>query len=234
MKPLQALTLAVGDLMRPRIFGVLALGVALTLLLFAALQAGVFWVIQFLAAGLSLPLWITDLPLAGVLSWGSLMLLPVMGYFLMAPVAAGFAGLFAERVSDTVEDIHYPDQRGQSVDFWDGLLESALVVGAMLLIGILHLILLPFLGPLAPVLFYGANGWLLGREFFQLAASRHFRPEQATQIRKRYSGQATALGILIAFLLTVPVLNITIPVLAAAAFTHLFHLTGQTPRYRRE
>ena len=37
--------------------------------------------------------------------------------------------------------------------------------------------------------------------------------------------QATLLGVLIAMLLTVPVLNIVGPILAAVAFTHLFHLS---------
>lgn len=30
-------------------------------------------------------------------------------------------GLFAERVSEAVEDIHYPAARGLPVDFWEGL-----------------------------------------------------------------------------------------------------------------
>lgn len=46
---LRALFLAFGDLLRPRILGVVALGVGLTLLLFAALQAGAFWAIRNLA-----------------------------------------------------------------------------------------------------------------------------------------------------------------------------------------
>ena len=37
----------------------------------------------------------------------------------------------------------------------------------------------------------------------------------------------TALGVGVALLLTIPVLNIVIPVLAAAAFTHLFHLLAR-------
>ncbi|MDS9466144.1 EI24 domain-containing protein [Paracoccus sp. MBLB3053] len=221
---LTALGRAWSDLLRPRIFGVVVLGVLLTLVLFVLLQAGAFWAIRFFAPEtLTLP-WIGEIAINGALSWGSLVLFPVMSIFLMAPVTAGFAGLFAERVAEAVEDIHYPSAKGLPVDFWDGLLESLAVIGAVLLVTVATLILTPFLGPLASVLFYLGNGWLLGREFFQMAAGRHLHAGHATALRKRMAPQATMLGVLIALLGTVPLLNIVVPVLAAAGFTHLFHL----------
>ncbi len=239
---LRALFLAFGDLLRPRILGAVALGVGLTLLLFAALQAGAFWAIRNLAPEtLSLP-WLGAVPLAPALSWSSLILFPVMSIFLMVPVAAGFSGLFAERVSEAVEDIHYPAARGLPVDFWDGLWESLAVMGAVIAVTLVTLILTPFLGPLASVLYFAGNGWLLGREFFQMAARRHLREPQASDLRRSLSTRVTLLGVMIAVMLTVPVLNIVGPVMAAAAFTHLFHLSyglssGQgpasSPRYPR-
>ncbi|WP_288950715.1 EI24 domain-containing protein [uncultured Paracoccus sp.] len=223
---LRALFLAWSDLMRPRIFGVVLLGVGLTLALFVALQAGTFWAIRtFAPEQISLP-WIGAVPLAPALSWSSLLLFPIMSIFLMAPVAAGFSGLFAERVSEAVEETHYPAARGLPVDFWDGLLESLAVMGAVILVTLVTLVLTPFLGPLASVLYYGGNGWLLGREFFQMAARRHLHEPQATALRRSLTPQATALGVLIAALLTVPLLNIVVPVLAAAGFTHLYHLSA--------
>lgn len=213
-----------GDLFRPRIFSLVLLGVGLTILLFVALQTGIFWLIRVFAPGaFSLP-WIGAIDVGNALSWGSLALFPVMGFFLMAPVAAGFCGLFAERVSDAVEDIHYPGMTGQDPDFLDGLLESLALMAAVLGVAILTLILTPFLGPLAPVLFYIANGWLLGREFFQMAAKRHLRSAQASELRRNNNLSVTLAGMLIALLLTIPVLNIIVPVLAAAVFTHLFHI----------
>ena len=225
MSVLRALVLAWRDLLRPRILGVVALGVGLTLLLFVALQAAAFWAIRaFAPDSLTLP-WIGPVEIAAFLSWGSLVLFPVMSIFLMAPVAAGFAGLFAERVADAVEAAHYPTAKGLSVDFLDGLLESLAVVGLVILVTLVTLALTPFLGPLASVLFYLGNGWLLGREFFQMAARRHLHAAQASALRRRMAVQATLLGVLIALLLTVPLLNITVPVLAAAGFTHLYHLS---------
>lgn len=222
----RALTLAWFDLLRPRVFGVLALGVGLTLILFVALQAGAFWALRaFGPEAVTIP-WIGTFTIGNALSWGSLALFPLMSLFLAAPVAAGFAGLFSERVAETVESAHgYPP--GRSLDFVDGLLDSMVVIGAVILVSVGVLILTPFVGPLAPIIFYGANGWLLGREFFQLAAKRHIDAASADTLRQRWSGQITLLGVGIALLLTVPILNIVIPVLAAAAYTHLFHIIGR-------
>lgn len=221
---LRALILAWGDLLRPRIFSVVALGVALTLVLFVVLQALVIWAIQaFAPQTLTLP-WVGPVNIGTALSWGSLILFPIMSIFLMAPVAAGFSGLFAERVADVVEQVHYPAAKGLPVDFWEGLWESLAVIAAVIAVTLVTLMLTPFLGPLASILFYLGNGWLLGREFFQMAARRHLHAPQATALRKAKATQATALGVLIALLLTVPILNILVPVLAAASFTHLFHL----------
>ena len=228
---IRALFLAWTDLLRPRIFGVLAKGVGLTILIFIALQAAAFFALRALAPEtLALPFGAT-LPLATILSWGSLALFPLMGFFLMAPVAAGFSGLYAENVADTVEDIHYPARPGSAMDFFESIPGALGILGATLLVGLLTLILTPVLGPLAPLLFYAANGWLLGREFFQMAARRHMDAAPAQAMRQRNAAIVTLTGVAIAFLLTVPILNIAVPVVAAAAFTHLVHgLLGDEDR----
>lgn len=219
-----ALIRGLGDLLRPRIFSVVLLGVALTILLFVLSQAAIFWALAaFGPDHVTLP-WIGTIQLGSALSWGSLALFPVMGFFLMTPVAAGFAGLFTERVAARVEAAHYRERRGRSTDFLDGLLESLAVVAAALGIAVALLVLSPFLGPLAPIAFYLANGWLLGREFFAMAGRRHVPTARAHEIRRRERGAVMLLGIAVAALLTVPVLNIVVPVLAAASFTHLYQI----------
>lgn len=218
----RALVLGWGDLLRGRIFGLVLRGIGLTIALFVALQTALFWALRSFTGGtIWLPL-LGEVQIGALLGWGSLLVLPVLGVFLMAPVAAGFAGLYAERVAAEVEAIHYPRHQGTEPDFWDGLLESLAVMGAVLLVSLVTLIATPFLGPFAPVLFYGANGWLLGREFFQMAARRHLDAADAVRLRQRHAGAVTMLGVMIALALTVPLLNIAIPVLAAAAYTHLY------------
>lgn len=224
----RALARGWADLFRPRILSLLLMGIGLTLALFVALQAAIFALIRAFTPGdFTLP-WIGTIDIGNSLSWGSLALFPLMGIFLMAPVAAAFSGLFAEQVSDRVEAIHYPNNRGQDLDFMDGLLESLAMAGAVLAVGLISLIATPFLGPFAPVLFFGANGWLLGREFFRMVARRHLDQVQAGALQRRYGTQITLTGVAIAILLVVPVVNIAVPVLAAAVFTHLFQYVRST------
>ncbi|MDO5605967.1 MAG: EI24 domain-containing protein [Paracoccus sp. (in: a-proteobacteria)] len=233
----QALIRGWGDLLRPQILGLVARGIGLTLALLVLLQGLIFWMLRsFVGGSLSLPWW-GEITIGPLLGWASLALFPVLGFFLMAPVAAAFSGLYAGTVSARVETIHYPSRQGQETDFWDSFLESLPVIGGMLLIGVICLIAMPVLGPFAPVLFYGANGWLLGREFFQMAARRHLDPDRASALRIANRPAVIALGIMIALALTVPVLNIAVPVLAAASFTHLFHFiagsAGPSPSHPR-
>ena len=221
---LRALALGWADLLRPRILSLVLAGLGLTLLLFLALQALLFWLIRhFVTAQITLP-WLGVVDLGDTLSWGALLLFPILGIFLMAPVAAGFAGLFTDQVADRIEAIHYHARQGRAPDFLDGLLESLAVMLAVIAVTLLALVLTPFAGPLTPVLFFGANGWLLGREFFQIAARRHMEGSAATALRQAHAGRVTLTGVVIALALSVPVVNIAVPLLAAATFTHLFHL----------
>lgn len=223
IRALHALALGWADLLRPATLRLILVGMALTIVLFIGLQAAIFWALRLMVpGGFALP-WLGEVQIGPVLSWGSLALFPLMGIFLMAPVAALFSGLFAENVAAEVERRHYPDRQGVSLDFMDSLLESLAVMAAVLGIGIVALLLTPFLGPLVPVLFYTANGWLLGREFFQMAARRHLSEPEARRLRQRHSGAILITGALVAVGLTVPLLNIALPLLAASAFTHLYH-----------
>ena len=77
--------------------------------------------------------------------------------------------------------------------------------------------------PAAPFVFLGLNGYLLGREYFDLVARRRLGRDGARRMRKRHGLQIWAAGILMAAPLTVPVVNLAIPILGAATFTHLFH-----------
>ena len=75
----------------------------------------------------------------------------------------------------------------------------------------------------APLIFWGLNGFLLGREYFQLVALRRLGREGAEQMRQEHGFQIWMAGALMAIPLTIPLLNLLIPVLGAATFTHLFH-----------
>ena len=48
-------------------------------------------------------------------------------------------------------------------------------------------------------------------------------PELAKRLRRRHAGTIWMAGVLMAVPLSVPLLNLLIPILGAATFTHLYH-----------
>jgi len=73
------------------------------------------------------------------------------------------------------------------------------------------------------MLFYALNGYLLGREYFELAASRRIDPVSARNLRKRHRILVYFAGVVIAFLFSIPFVNLIAPLLGAAWMVHLFH-----------
>jgi len=89
---------------------------------------------------------------------------------------------------------------------------------------VLNLFLLVFLllPPLFPFVFYSVNGYLLGREYFELLALRRVGPEEARRLRKAHRGKLFLTGAVMALLLTLPVVNLLAPVVITATMVHLF------------
>jgi CysZ protein len=71
---------------------------------------------------------------------------------------------------------------------------------------------------------------LLGREYFTLAAIRRVGRTEAKRLRGKHGLTIWAAGVLMAIPLSVPLLNLVIPILGAATFTHLFHQLASVPR----
>lgn len=217
--------LALGQVGDPRFRRVLMLGVALTLALLVAFYAAFLWLIgDFTSGTLTLPVvgevtWLGDL-----LGWASFFLVVFFSMFLMIPVASAITSLFLEDVADAVEAEHYPDlPPAPRVPFAEGLRETVgfllLLVGANLVAFLLY-VMMP---PLAPLIFYGLNGYLLGREYFQIAALRREGRAGAKALRRRHRGQIWLAGCVMAVPLSIPILNLLVPVLGAAMFTHTYH-----------
>ncbi len=217
--------LALGQIGDRRFLWVVLKAVALTVLLLAGLSWLAGWAASFLPTDLGDWPWVGQvmLPVSGLegLAVGAVL---VASIFLMIPVAAVFVGFFLDDVAEAVEARHYaglPPARPQG--FLANLLNAGrfllVVIGANLLALVLYLIS----GPAAPLVFYAVNGYLLGREYFELVAARHMPFAQAIALRKRHWLRAWAAGILMAIPLTIPIMNLIVPVLGVAAVTHQFH-----------
>jgi uncharacterized protein involved in cysteine biosynthesis len=223
---------ALGQLTDPRFRNVLLTGIGLTLALLIAMSVIFVWFISWTVGdSVSLPLigevtWLNNL--AG---WSSGLLVLVLSTILMVPVASAITSMFLDRVAQAVEDEHYPALGPtRPVPLLDAIRDSLSFLGVLLVANLFALILYVIFAPFAPLIFWGLNGFLLGREYFTLAAMRRVGRAGAKSLRARHSLKIWMAGFLMAIPLSVPLLNLVIPILGAATFTHLFHrLAPQAP-----
>lgn len=146
----------------------------------------------------------------------------VLTFYLFPGVVSAVVGLFQDQIADCVEARHYPHlPKTDGPPFSDSLVSSLRFLGIFVA---LNLLMLPFLflGPLFPFIFYSVNGYLLSREYFELVAHRRMPVDEARDLRKANQMRLLILGVVIAFLLTVPVINLVTPIIAIAAMIHLF------------
>lgn len=217
---------ALGQIGDPRFRRVLFLGIALTLALLVAAYAGFLALLQWtLGEEVVLPLigpvtWVTDL-----LTWSSLLVMIIMSMFLMVPVASAITSMFLDEVANAVEDKHYPHlPPAAPVPFTEALRDTINFMGVLIGANTLALILYLIFSPFALFIFWALNGFLLGREYFTLAAMRREGRVAARALRRKHFVTIWAAGILMAMPLSVPLLNLAIPILGAATFTHLYHM----------
>jgi CysZ protein len=216
---------ALGQMGDRRFWRVIAKGVGLAILLLLAIYAAFVTVLPYLVPDtLTLP-WIG--PVSGVdtlLGWASLGLMVLLSIFLMVPVAAAFAGIFADDVADAVEARHYPTlPPAPQPSLGDSLVSAANFMGLVIAVNALAFVVYLFSGPFAPLVFWAVNGYLLGREYFSSIATRRLGKDGAKALRKRFGGRIWLAGALMAAPLSIPLVNLVIPVLGAATFTHMFH-----------
>lgn len=222
---LSAFFAALGQLGDPRFRRVLLLGLALTIALLVAATSGFVWFVGWLAAdSVDVP-WIGTITwLDDVLTWASFFVFLILSIFLMIPVASVITSMFLEEVAQAVEDRHFPHlPKAAGSGFGDGLIDTINFLGVLIAANFVALMLYAFLPFAAVFLFWGLNGFLLGREYFTLVAMRRVGRDQAKVLRRAHSGTIWIAGTLMAIPLTIPFLNLIIPILGAATFTHLYH-----------
>ncbi|MCB2053892.1 MAG: EI24 domain-containing protein [Geminicoccaceae bacterium] len=207
---------ALGQLEDPRSRGqlVTALGASLAILV---VLVGAAWLL--LRSSMWTPWawldWAIDLSgLAGAL---------FLAWLLFPIVVTGALGLFADEICDAVESRHYPGlPPAREQPLGEMLGEGARFMGVALLC---NLVALPFYFLPGPnVLVYLAlNGYLLGREYFAVVALRRVNARSAAELRRRARARVWLPGIPIAFLLTIPFVNVAAPILGVALMTHRYH-----------
>jgi CysZ protein len=212
---LRAARLALADLLARPFRGVLLKALGLTLLSLIALGLGLHASLaalpQFKAHWLN---WIVD----AIANLGI-----VLGSIVLAvPVASLCVGFFLDDIARAVERRHYPAREGRSLALWPTLTTTLGFLAFLIVVNLLALPLYFIPGPNV-LAWLAINGAILGREYFELAALRHVPPGALGRVRGHYRFSMLACGVLIALVLSIPVLNLLAPLFGTALMVHLFH-----------
>ena len=140
--------------------------------------------------------------------------------FLMPAVTAFVGSFFVDEVAEAVERAHYPAEAGRALPLFRALIEG--VKTALLALAV-YLCALPFLllAGLGVIILFLANAYLLGREYFELAAMRFRPPAEAKAMRKANAAYVFLAGMVIAVFVSIPLLNLATPIFAMAFMVHI-------------
>ncbi len=207
-----------------RIFiGVLLRSLAWAVVAFAALHVAAIWAVQCL------------LDLHGWLGWlagfaGSLAA-TALALWLFLPVAAAIGALYIDRIAAAVECRYYPSlppARGAPIgaQIWDALS----VGGRVLLLSLLALVAALFLPGIGLVLAWAIGAYAIGRGLFVAVAMRRMPRVAAEMLYRRSRSLVLAQGAALAFASFLPILNLFIPVIGAAAMVHVLDQALVPPR----
>jgi CysZ protein len=141
--------------------------------------------------------------------------------YLLPAVSAIVAGYFLDDVAEVVERKDYPaDPPGRALPFGKAILYGIRFAGLSVLVNLVALLLF-FIPGINIGAFFVANAYLLGREYFELAAGRFWPAEDLARLRIEHRGTVLAAGAVLAGLVLVPVVNLITPVFGAVMMVHL-------------
>jgi CysZ protein len=204
-----------------------SIGLALVLIIVVAivLDRLLIWLVGWLSTSLEsglassahLPVsaiaWLFSIAAALGIVAGSVLLMPA--------VTALVASFFADQIAAEVERAAYPqDPPGVALPVPRAILEGGKTA---LLAIVIYLCAVPFLlfAGAGAVIFFLAAAWLLGREYFELAAMR-FRPPEEARALRRVNGTTVYLGgLLIAAFVSIPIVNLATPLFATGLMVHV-------------
>lgn len=200
---------------------IVLVGIGLQSLLLWLASAGESWAETTFGPGahltLSILVWIVSVAGALGIILGSV--------FLMPAITALVGSFFVDDIAEQVERLHYPeDPPGRRLPLPLALLEG---VKTALLAVLVYLVAVPFLlfAGFGAVIFFVATAYLLGREYFELAAMRHLPPSEAKQLRRREQGTTFLAGLFIAGFVSIPIVNLATPLFAMAFMVHVYKRT---------
>ncbi len=149
--------------------------------------------------------------------------------FLMPAVSGLMAGFFADDVAEEVERRYYPaDPPGHPLPVVPAAFQGIRTAGFAILI---YLVALPslLLAGVGVVIFFVATAFLLGREYFELAAMRFRSPADAKKLRQAHRSTVFIAGLFVAAFVSIPIVNLATPLFGTAFMMHMYkRLAGRS------
>jgi CysZ protein len=235
---LDAAVKALSQILSPPMRSILWRSIGLALVLIAVLAVGLQRLLSWLATSgeawaeaalgpsfqtpLNILAWILSIAAGLGVVFGAVVLMPA--------ITSLVASVFVDEVADHVEHEHYPAERpGVALPVGVAMIQG---VKTALLTILVYLIALPFIfvAGAGVIVFFIATAWLLGREYFELAAMRFRSPAEAKAMRKDNATAVFVAGLFIAAFVSIPVVNLATPLFGMAFMVHMHkRLSGPRP-----
>src|SRR6266851_270336 len=206
---------AIANLFAPALRRVVGLSFALAVASFAALWLALAIVLAHGPHfGWRVLDWLVD-------SLGALAAL-ALSWLLFPAVVTIVMGFFLDRVAGAVEALDYPGRGpARRAPISETIMTTLRLMGLTIILNVLALPVYVLMPGMNFFVFLGLNGYLFGREYFEVVALRRLELTTVRALRTRFAGRVFLGGIAIAGLFAVPLVNLVAPVIATAFMVHL-------------
>ena len=158
--------------------------------------------------------------LAGILGGVAVL---VLSWLLFPAVVTLAMGFFLDGVAAAVEARDYPGLApARRMPLREIVATTLRLMGLTVLLNLLALPIYLLVPGLNLALFLALNGYLFGREYFEVVALRRLDFAAARAARRHFAGRVFLAGVAIAGLFAVPLVNLVVPVVATAFMVHVF------------
>jgi CysZ protein len=149
---------------------------------------------------------------------------------LMPAVTALVASFFVDDIALEVERSCYPDEPvGRALPLVRAAIEGLRTAIIAVVIYLAALPLLLFAG-FGAIIFFLCTAYILGREYFELAAMRYRPAPEAKALRRLNAGTVFVAGLFIAAFVSIPVVNLATPLFGMAFMVHMHKRLSRAKR----
>jgi len=159
--------------------------------------------------------------LAFILTMATGLGIVVGSVFLMPAVTALVASFFVDDIALIVERTCYPGEPvGQALPLARAAIEGVRTALLAIAIYLVALLLLLAAGSGA-IIFFVCTAYILGREYFELAAMRFHPVAEAKALRRQHGSTVFVAGLFIAGFVSIPIVNLATPLFGMAFMVHM-------------